>query len=60
MLSEAMCTHGHTESSSRLRLTFRDELFFQFAKYQWGQQEELMFVTHHTSCNPSHERAVYM
>ncbi|OCK95039.1 uncharacterized protein K441DRAFT_676949 [Cenococcum geophilum 1.58] len=60
MLSEVVCTHGHTESSSRLRFTFRDELFFQFAKRQWGQREELMFVTHHASCNPSHERAMYI
>jgi hypothetical protein len=59
MLSLIRCVNAAVDPPTSVVLRFKDNNFFEQARDLWISHNELLFVTHHDSCNEGHKRGVY-
>lgn len=59
LLAELTCSPVSRDNISTLMMGFDTVQSFNYAKEAWSTYEDLLFVTHHTTCNEADTRAVY-
>jgi hypothetical protein len=59
MLAEFTCSPSKHDNTPTLIFTFDTSQSIALAHNAWADHTELLFVTHHVTCNVFHERAVY-
>ncbi|PSN64494.1 hypothetical protein BS50DRAFT_590302 [Corynespora cassiicola Philippines] len=57
LLSDFTCIHN--DGITSLKFVFNTTQSIGWAQELWTNRSSILFVTHHVSCNPSNERAVY-
>jgi hypothetical protein len=59
MLADFTCSPSNHNNTSTLIFTFDTTQSIALAHDAWAGHDELLFVTHHVTCNLFDERAVY-
>lgn len=59
LLADLTCSLSEIDNSTTLKFVFDTTGTMAVARNLWSLHTELLFITHHATCNPLEEREVY-